>query len=187
MKKLLIFMLVLGMASLAQADLVGLSFSVTMPDGTYYEDQPDEIWIEPSDTIKLDLLLDVGHNCWGYSLGYGLSNAQAEFIRTNETIWPAPFELPGGWSIPCTPQYVEFSGGQLFGNALNGPQTLMDRLYIHCLEATDVVLTVTAYDYTEVDGESILGIIHTLTIHQIPEPATMLLLGLGGLFLRRRK
>jgi hypothetical protein len=31
------------------------------------------------------------------------------------------------------------------------------------------------------------NVIDIVTIHQVPEPASMLLLGLGGLLLRRRK
>jgi hypothetical protein len=35
--------------------------------------------------------------------------------------------------------------------------------------------------------DDVFGPVDTLTIHQIPEPITFALLGLGGLFLRRRK
>lgn len=48
-----------------------------------------------------------------------------------------------------------------------------------CTGLGDVVVYLYAQDLSTV--------LDTITIHQIPEPATMLLLGLGGLFLRRRK
>lgn len=47
-----------------------------------------------------------------------------------------------------------------------------------CLGEGDVVITLRSYDESELDR---------ITIHQIPEPMTMALLGLGGPFLRRRK
>jgi hypothetical protein len=65
----------------------------------------------------------------------------------------------------------------------------MDGLVIHCLDTTDVILTVRVTENTVINGETIPidTVLHTLTIHQIPEPATMALLGLGGLFLLRRR
>ena len=48
-----------------------------------------------------------------------------------------------------------------------------------CTDLGDVTITMYADD--------IATVLDTLTIHQIPEPITFALLGLGGLFLRRRK
>jgi hypothetical protein len=58
--------------------------------------------------------------------------------------------------------------------------TVVDVIRLHCLmEYVDILLTLS--DATT--GE----IYDTQVIHQIPEPMTIGLLGLGGLFLRRRK
>ena len=55
---------------------------------------------------------------------------------------------------------------------------VIDGLIFKCLGDGDVVLTLTDAD---------LGVLDAVTIHQIPEPLTLGLLGLGGLFLRRRR
>jgi hypothetical protein len=64
----------------------------------------------------------------------------------------------------------------------------MQKLVLHCLAAGDVTLTVTALEGTKLDGVWITDeVLHTLIIHQIPEPMTLTLLGLGSLILVRRK
>jgi len=188
MKKLLILVLVFGLTSMASADLV-----FTINDG---EPQPDEITMCPSDDLELDLHLD-GGTIVGYQLTYSLSNEQAEFVL------PAPDSPPqygvvfpwqsmfagkvNGYDGDGVMSWVEITANNFM--AANGPLDLMENLWIHCLEPTDVVLEIRVSGATVIDGETIPNgtLLHTLTIHQIPEPATMLLLGLGGLFLRRRK
>jgi hypothetical protein len=183
MKKFLLLMLILGLATSAQA---GLIFTV------WGEPQPEEIWIYPSEVIEIDLEIGDGQNIFGYGIDYVLTNNQAEFItdgRLEGTLpiqFPAVFELASKITVD-EPQQVSITGSQLFGAALEGPQVIMKDLYIHCLEMTDVVLEIYALPGTTVDGQPLEGLVHTLTIHQIPEPMTLTLLGLGGLFLVRRK
>lgn len=182
MKKLLILMLVLGLASVANASLI---FTI---DGV---EQPPEITLDVSEAVSLDLHLTAGENMLGYDIQYILSNNQAELITTGAYGYPAmtlpaPFDLLG-YVAYSDPQNVRITASQFLGLPLEGPADLMLDMVLHCLEPTDVVLTVEVMGTTDLNGEPLTGVIHTLTIHQIPEPATVLLLGLGGLLLRRRK
>jgi hypothetical protein len=198
MKKFLVLMLVLGLSSLASADVVQspLIFTVNgLP-------QPDEIWLTPSEIIELDLELPDGHNIRGFTIDYILSNAQAELITDGasgqypdieepmtDIEFPSDdlFDLKGSTPI-VEPQLVRITSGQLFNPPVEGPLVLMRELYVHCLDTTDVILEIVSMG-TEIDGITYEqgALLHTLTIHQIPEPVTIALLGLGGLFALRRK
>jgi hypothetical protein len=74
--------------------------------------------------------------------------------------------------------------------------TIADNIVVHCNNWCDVKLTllhVIEYETGEVDEnfnpifEYSPEVFDTQVIHAIPEPMTLGLLGLGGLFLRRRK
>ena len=175
MKKLLVLVLILATASVAQAQLI-----YTMNG----EPQSAEVWILPSDSIEIDLELAAGHDITAYQVIYELSNAQAEFIWEG-TVFPTSMDLPGKYQNQDA-QYGEITQSQIFSGAVPGPTVLMQGLMIHCLDYTDVVLTVTADPLgTTIDGDPYQEV-HVLTIHQ-PEPATIALLGLGGLALLRRR
>lgn len=86
------------------------------------------------------------------------------------------------------------------------PEIVIDHIGIHCDDEGTVTVAVTPYDGTgdapqwgstrisadalpgpytqQADQEALGGV---LTVHQIPEPMTVALLGLGALLLRRRK
>ena len=189
MKKVFALMLVLGLTSLAGASLI---FTI---DGV---PQEPEITLFVSEEVVLDLHLDVGENIKTYQLMYTLSNEQAEFILPDpETApqygisFPWVSDAPGkvnAFDGDGVMSWVEIAAGNFFA-ATAGPLTLMDGLILHCLDDTPVTLTVVTSAVSIIDGVEIPidTVMHTLDIIQIPEPMTIVLLGLGGLLLRRRR
>ncbi len=160
--------------------------------------QPAEKTINVGDLIELDLELSAGQTILKYLLRYELSNEQAEFV------FPAPASPPTygvvfEWGSMFTGKVNTYDNVDVmswvnlaadnFSGPASAPLDLMNGLIVRCLEETDVVLTVSTYGATQIDGTPVPvdTVMHTLTIHQIPEPATIALLGLGSLFLMRRR
>jgi len=171
MKKLLILALVLGFASMASATIM-LSL-----DGAL---DVEEITIAPSDWVTIDIYddgqcvppdylcyLDIGMISEG---GYSLANAR---------LGPAAGDFPASYNMYQLNDWdeVEFNQAWAVGSTPTaGAIFLVD---LHC-ELKDVDVQVGLYDA----GGTLVD---SMVIHQIPEPATIALLGLGGLLLRRRK
>lgn len=82
--------------------------------------------------------------------------------------------------------HIEITGGDF--SPVPGPLTIMDGLLFHCVELTDVIIDLHVTGPTIIDGQPIpeSTILDSIIVHQIPEPMTVALLGLGGLFLLRR-
>jgi len=190
MKKFLVLLLVLGIATAANAEVVGLVFTVNgLP-------QPPEITIGPSQSIEIDLEIAASHTNSDYTLNYDLyapgtdiPTQLAEFVTTGAAFPNASSYMFGsGFAGPRTSVHFQISGSN-FGIPINGPAIIMNGILIHCIGPGDVLLKIVCQGGTKVDGQDVpFGtIMHTLLIHQIPEPATLMLLGLGSLFLARRK
>jgi hypothetical protein len=202
MKKLLILMLVLGMTSMASA-LVDLKISVTLdPYGTptYIEDPRDsEIELEESDIIWIDIhgtvTADEPTPVYLIAQGQGtLTGGQllqgdgthveidpAEELDLGYT-WGDFFADEGYPDVGPLINEITFLDSTVPFEDLVG--VLFDFKEFHCTNGdppNDVVITLlNANDYP-------FTVLDRLVIHQIPEPMTIALLGLGGLFLRRRK
>jgi hypothetical protein len=71
-----------------------------------------------------------------------------------------------------------------FGAAYPAGSTIVDGLSVTGLVAGNYLATLYNVD---LDGTTILGTAGTLNVTVTPEPATLALLGLGGLLLKRRK
>jgi len=175
MKKLLIFALVLGMATFANAAIViSVNGDITK----------DTITILPSEIVTIDIWNtggDVPVDFLSYldfadpqngnyylsspRLGSHAGNFPASFLGPYNMVTYEEVEMTQAWAVG-TPE------------AAPGPIFLID---LHCEGPGDV--TVTLWD-GRVGYEAPVD---TLIIHQIPEPATIALLGLGGLLLRRKK
>ena len=196
MKKLIMLMLVFCMASIATA------LPVLSVGG---DTETKEFWVEPVPSAELILDVHVDPGLVGATLDIVLSNDQGSldpsgmifnpmyyFMEMAELPWEFPWKentVP-----PSTPTYVSIGGGN-FANANTDHRWVMDGLIFHCEEPTDV----TIYLYAGVGGLDYypdgLGaediqegtLLDYIIVHQIPEPMTIALLSLGGLFLRRRK
>jgi len=174
MKRLLVLLMVLGLAASAQAQL---SLSVNGSEA------PDEITLSVSDTIMIDVtsgdltqwsgyleLVDWGNwdpvpgwqaplqGEWVGGMNIYAAAGELAVARANEQGYTGTWFLnAGGLTIAAGKQFdIEY----------------------HCKDATDVSITLYASDWSTV--------IDRMKIVQ-PEPMTIALLGLGGLFLRRRR
>ena len=170
MKKLLILSLVLGIASLASA---GLSLSV---DGA---DAGDTIELVPSDTIWIGAATDQEA---GFA-AYIIMTVPATGSWTGGNVVHDD-NFPGavpGWTYYGTGVDPAMDAWFYNGSIATTdpfPVGIHAEVEFHCDGPGDVIITLFDEGFNPVD---------TVTIIQTPEPATMGLLALGGLFLRRRK
>jgi hypothetical protein len=187
MKKFLVFLLVLGLATVSQSAVAGLVFTVNG------EPQPTEITIGPSQSIELDLEIDAQvFDMDGFTLDYKILNDRAELL-TAGIVFPRAFDF-GPSATVFGPQWIQISGAQMFTAGVAGPQVLMHGLMLHCLaldpQGQPTILQIIVSGATLVNNVQLAPVgtvIHTLLINQVPEPATLMLLGLGSLFLLRKK
>jgi hypothetical protein len=202
MKKLVLLLMVLGLATGAYAvDLSGVELSIGgVTDGAGNE---TEIEVLICEEIVIDVHGPAAYDWLGYL-----------FIRDADTIGGEGGEWGDNLGPPyepmCSGYYYEATGYPLvmdpnagdggdiqraevagfgFGYEVNASQSEGDlvggeqfRALYHCCGPESEYVYIDLYDAADLSGPQ-----DTIIIHQIPEPATLALLGLGGLFLRRRK
>ena len=166
MKKLLIFMLVLGIATVANATIM---LSVNG------DTDIDYIEIDICSTVLIDIHSDNlppcyeawlsidRPDCGEWSSGmtiYPAAGGMATAVDWGDTWW----KLTGAGAPPDEPE-----AGKHF------------EIEYHCTGCYCQEVTIILWD------ENYTVELDTVTIHQVPEPATIALLGLGGLFLVRRR
>jgi hypothetical protein len=181
MKKLLALFLILGLASVASATL---QISV---NGDKEPVDSEIILLGPSDELILDI--------WTDSI---ISAGNGEVVAWELVVAPADGSISGGVSLIPEAGVTIFddvtgfeaepgTNGVWGGIAMTGqvPQidagaTIYDDILFHCNGLGDAVVKLYVGDFVTWD------LVDSVVIHQ-PEPMTIALLGLGGLFLRRRK
>ena len=191
MKKLLILMLVLGLTSAANAVIVGSYSLYVSTDGVNYVEGVDsEITLLPSDYLWIGVHNSVAGVAGATQKGVFILGIQQPEVGPSDTSWTGAWQTYVPPLVPGTPdnEYVGIDLGFDYwiltltdGNpgTFNGVGVL-DAKELHCDfgPSEDVIWLLDAETGDPLD---------TLLIHQLPEPMTIMLLGLGGLLLRRRK
>ena len=88
-----------------------------------------------------------------------------------------------GWPDATQTYYISLTGNT---NPLNMNGTVVDSITYRAGIAGDSTI-ILGYVVDDGQGGYMMFVSDTVAIHQVPEPTTMALLGLGGLLLRRRK
>jgi hypothetical protein len=188
MKKLLVLMLVLGLTSVASAVNTGMAIQLSI-DGV---PAPDEITLMESDWITLDIMAADG---WALdSMELDLEIVGPGHIELDPQNVVEPTDIIVGafesWSLVVqgvTEKGIASIVGMTFGDGI--PGTLVNYVLFHCDGLGDVIITITdaGANNDPTRGDISQEMMGSIIIHQIPEPTTVMLLGLGSLFLLRRR
>ena len=193
MKKLLIFMLVLGMASLANATLQISVNGVMEPADT-------TINLLPSETVSLDIWTDAAidstpaswHLLWAMVVDVTVGTIGPPLYGGGVIL--SPYNTDPGYALysmaSASGQMPEGAGsdgvwGAATRSSVSAPAlaVIFDEIIFHCEAEGDATISI----YSLASDGVTWNFQDAVTIHQIPEPMTVMLLGLGGLFLRRRR
>jgi len=179
MKRIVVILMVLSMVEVADSKLwLCMNDMVDPPPITLIQNQ----------TAKISI--------WGDGTEWGHPDSEAALFLTISG--PGSLNILGATNAINTPGYDSSifiwlgdpADGAVFIDIVIPIEpfsyygTVADNIFLNCDGVGDVTLSL-YHDEVPVGGQFLL--VDTQVIHQIPEPITIALLGLGGLFLRRRK
>jgi hypothetical protein len=179
MKKLLVILMILSLATIANASaFISVDGVINPPDITLAQNGHSviSIWSDGGGGFTKPTMFDEFYMSIDGPGSFDLSGA-VNYVN------------PGGimdadWTEEVGDIFVDFQCVSLSGPPPLPYGTLADGIDVYCDGPGDVTLKFWGYSvYT--DYQPVVW--DTQVIHQIPEPMTLGLLGLGGLFLRRRK
>jgi hypothetical protein len=182
MKNLLIVFTVLAIASTASA-------TMTLSVNGLVDPPQTEITIAPSDVVMIDIHNDddnqIGlavflHASDGGSLSF---SCDEDPIAVNVVNGCALGIIDMGTLNPAWAGIIQVDLAKPDPSFRVPVGVVADNIRFHC-DTPDVDVTI---DLTDSPIPGIGAILDSQIIHQVPEPVTLALLGLGGLFLRRRK
>ena len=170
MKKLLILMLVLGMASAANAALT---------------------WVDSAQADLAAIDLNLGDSAIVYiasdaALTYGIY--AGDYLNTTANITAVTAAVDAGQDAAITPQ-IDALEGFWFLEALDFSPATLPNVAAGIHWAVTITASATELGTVELFSDFFAGqgVKDALTVNVIPEPMTIALLGLGGLFLLRRR
>lgn len=198
MKKLMVLLMVFGITSMAGAGVIDVQISSLNNEPI---DPVDYIEIVESDWVNLDIYYIPDGSEYIGQISCELTTAGIGTMDMTDLTFPE-----GAWDMDETwsPGITEVTAGKVYTLTYSEGMTgsgsagiLVDHILVHCDGFPgDITVSITA--------DVLYGGIGTMdnnwrtigsgleygpgvTIHNIPEPMTIALLGLGGLFLIRRR
>lgn len=208
MKKLLVLLLVLGITSVANAgiiDIVIVSWGPGPDPVTTPIDPTKEITLNPSEWVNIDIIYSTDietqwlSQCFVEVTLTGLASMYVDDLTFPVGAWDTdPMYTPGITEVVANKQYLlQYSAG-MAGSGVPYPGGIaIDHILVHCDgQPGEVIITIAdaavgGIGSMENDPPGMIGMGLTyggpITIIQVPEPMTIALLGLGGLFLLRRR
>ena len=143
----------------------------------------EEVSISLSETAELGIYAEEEWTAYEIAIQLSNSNAILDISGISDGVW---WPEPGPYVKDSSDLYVDVTGGDFFGS--DAGQVIWG---IELLPQMEGELTISLI----ATGDNIVGgvtypagtLFDTIDVTVVPEPMTVVLLGLGGVFLRRRK